>query len=796
MPNNHHPLRLEPEQLYRRCSLSHFDFQTTSEIGAQQTIYGQHRGTTAIEFGIDIQQSGYNIYVLGPSGSGRLTAVERFINERARDAATPDDWCYVYDFKNTHKATALRLPAGQGCLVKADMEKLIATLKDEIPQIFESEDYLKAQSEIKTQFERQHQAILGQVQQLAADKSFALQTTQQGAIVILPLLEGKPIPPEEFSKLPEETQTQFNMDRRELEDAIEAAFRQSRDLQRDAEHALETLRRDLARQVVEAHMAEIMKRYDTSGAVIQYLWAVRDDILDELDRFESDDAESTDESDDGLMPGRGSKIDFFRRYEVNVFVEHEPDTGAPVILLDLPSYQNLIGRIEHEVKFGMLTTDFMQIVSGALHRANGGFLILRSADILQQPLAWDALKRTLSSGQVVLEDTQSQGMSVMATQHLEPEPIPVDLKVVMVGSPQIYYTLHALDEDFRDLFRVKADFVDAMERSRDNEYHYAIFLATICHNEGLTHFDVGAVGRIIDYGSWLISDQQRLSATFGQITPLIYESVFFARRNGHAFVTVDDVEQALNARTYRNNETEELSHERITDGTIFLDFEGAVVGQINGLVVINSGDHVFGLPSRLTARVFMSRREDVVQIDRESLLTGPIHDKGVLILQGYLGGHYAQGYPLALTASLTFEQSYGMVEGDSASGAELFALLSALADLPIRQDIGVTGSVNQRGQIQPVGGVTQKIEGFYKACKDRGLTGTQGVIIPKANIRNLMLDDEVVQAVHNEQFHIYAIETVDDGIALLTGKDAGQVHQMVDARLRQFAEALALFDKR
>jgi lon-related putative ATP-dependent protease len=466
-----------------------------------------------------------------------------------------------------------------------------------------------------------------------------------------------------------------------------------------------------------------------------------------------------------------------------------------VILLDLPTYQNLIGRIEHEVRFGMLSTDFTLIKSGALHRANGGFLIIRAEDILRQPFSWEALKRALTSHCVIIEDADSSGMSVMATRQLEPQPIPVNLKVVLVGSPELFYLLYNREESFPDLFRVKADFVDMMERTPENERHYADFIATRCREEKLKHFSAEAVGRVVDYGSWLVSDQERLSTQFGVIVPVIYESVYFAGRNRHDLVMAEDVEEAIAASTYRSSQVEELSQERISRGTIFIDVTGEVVGQVNGLVVITMGDHTFGLPSRLTARVYMGR-EAVVQIDRESNLTGPIHDKGVMILQGYLGGRYAQDYPLTLTASLTFEQSYGGVEGDSATSAELYALLSALSNFPIRQDLAVTGSVNQHGQIQPIGGVTQKIEGFFAACKSSGLTGTQGVIIPRSNVENLMLNSEVVQAVADGRFQIYAVETVDEGIALLTGKDAEAIHEVVDQRLRHLAEALVAFEER
>jgi predicted ATP-dependent protease len=539
----------------------------------------------------------------------------------------------------------------------------------------------------------------------------------------------------------------------------------------------------------------MVQKYAGIEAVTQHLQAVRDDILDTLEDFTKVEAEEPPEQPGPLMPRPDGDSTRRKRYAVNVLVENTPDSGAPVILLELPSYQNLVGRIEHEVRFGMLTTDFTQIKSGALHRANGGFLILRVRDLLMHPFSWEALKRALNSRQVVIEDPDTRGMTVMATTTLEPEPIPLALKVILVGSPDLYYLLHNLEESFPDLFRVKADFDDMMERTPENEFHYAEFIATRCHQENLHHFDAQAVARLVDYGSWLISDQEKLSTQFNQITLVIYESDFFARSNQHDVVTADDVEQAIAARIYRHNEPEELSQERIARGTIYLDLSGEVLGQVNALTVISLGDYMFGLPSRLTARVSMGRK-DVVQIDRESKLTGPIHDKGLLILQGYLAGQYAQDYPLTLTASLTFEQSYGGVEGDSASSAELYVLLSALSGFPIRQDLAVTGSVNQRGQVQPIGGATQKVEGFFRACKTRGLTGTQGVVIPATNIRNLMLNGEVVKAVEDGEFHVYAVGTIDEGISLLTGKSADDIHSAVDTRLRHLAESLVEFEDR
>jgi lon-related putative ATP-dependent protease len=545
-------------------------------------------------------------------------------------------------------------------------------------------------------------------------------------------------------------------------------------------------------------MGGLLQKYDLSGDVIQYLHQVREDILESLDEFtETQTPPKTPEPVNSplVMEEALSQIQADMRYQVNVLVQHKPNTGAPVVLLDLPTYQNLVGRIEHVVRFGILSTDFTLIKPGALHQANGGYLIVRAMDILRHPYAWEALKRALMRNQILIEDPDAARISVNTTQQLEPEPIPLKVKVVLMGDAELYYLMYQYDDRFRELFRVKADFMQFMARTPENENAYAQFIATMCHDEKLPHFEVEAVRRVVDYGSWMVSDQDKLSTQFGSLTPLIYESVYYARRNGHDTVTLENVEHALQAMRYRHNQMEVLSQERIHENLMFIDVQGEVVGQINGLVVIDQGDHQFGLPSRVTARVFMGRK-DVVQIDRESHLTGPIHDKGVLILQGYLGGRYAQDYPLTLSATLTFEQSYGGVEGDSASSTELYALLSALSGLPIRQDLAVTGSVNQHGQIQPIGGATQKIEGFFHICKARGLTGTQGAIIPRANIRHLMLSPEVVQAIDKGQFTVYAIDTVDEGISLLTGRTPEEIHAAVDEKLRFFAEKLVEFEER
>lgn len=780
--------RLQPEQLTHRCDLAHFDFQTTRDMMPEHTIYGQPRGVRAIEFGLGIKGYGYNIFVLGPSGTGRGTAIRQFITARVMHEPTPDDWCYVHNFEYEHSPRALRLPAGQGVALKEAMAALIETLKIEISQALESESFRKARNQITNAFEDERQKIMAEMGRVAQEKSFTLQNIPQSGLILAPMSpEGEVIEPEAFAQLPEEQQATLTSQRHELEEMLEAAFQSLRGQQTAAENSLDVLRDDLAGQVIDGAMAGLFAEYAEQAGVVTYLKAVRQGILDKLeDFFASEDAPPAE----SLPPS-----DPFRRYGVNVVVERKPAEGAPVIYVDLPSYRNLVGRVEHDARMGVLFTDFMNIHSGALQKADGGYLILRAEDILRQPFAWEALKRTLNSGQVTIEDEHSDGgATVMVTQSLEPEPIPVRLTVVLIGNPDLYYNLYSVDEDFQTLFRVKADFGEYMPRNQDSERYYATFIATCCEEDGLLPFTREAVGRVVEYGSWLVEDQRRLSTQFGNIAPLLKEADYFARLAKKDLVDVEALNTALAERDYRDSEVEEDAQERIMDGSIFLDIAGDVVGQVNGLVVLSLGDHTFGLPSRVTARVFLGR-DGVVQIDRETNLTGPIHDKGVLTLQGYLGGRYCHDFPLSLSASIAFEQNYGDVEGDSAATTELYALLSALSEFPLRQDLAVTGSVNQRGQVQPIGGVTQKIEGFYKTCLRKGLTGTQGVVIPRANRHDLMLNEAVIEAVAAGQFHIYAIETVDEGMELLTGRPVEEIHRVVGERLHSLAQKMEEFGK-
>ena len=593
--------------------------------------------------------------------------------------------------------------------------------------------------------------------------------------------------------------------RHELEDELADSLREASELEDLAQESFERLRRETASGILNNQFRAIREAYEDFAPVLAHLDNIHQDILDNIDGFTANDKATPPESGATLPPTVNStgSINGLRRYTGNLLVNHSTSDGAPVVVVDLPTYQNLIGRIEHHIQFGALTTDFTMIKPGALHQANGGYLVIRALDILRQPFAWEALKRALNSGEVCIEEPQSRGVGVLTTQTLEPAPIPLKIKVIMTGSPLLYYLLFEQEEDFADLFKVKADFAATMDRNDDTELQYAAFVATRCHDEKLPHFSAAAVGQIVDYGAWLAADQQKLSTRFAEISDLIHEAAYYAQRSSHPITSADDVSLAIHERRYRSNLYEERSHRHIIDGDVIIATDGAAVGQINGLTVIQLGDYRFGQPSRITARVYVGQA-GVVQIEREVQLSGPIHDKGLLILRGYLGSTYAQHFPLTLSASLTFEQNYGGIEGDSASSTELYALLSALSGIPLQQNLAVTGSVDQRGVIQPIGGVTQKVEGFFEICQQRGLDGTQGVIIPRINVRNLMLNESVIDAVKAGAFHIYAIETVDEGIELLTGTPAGEhqpdgtypahtVHHAVQARLRALAEGQRSF---
>lgn len=781
------PRELAPEQLRRTCDPESFSFGTTAELPLTPEIIGQPRATRAIEFGLEMDRPGYNIFVLGPGGTGRTTTIQRFLMERAAREPTPDDWVYVHNFRQPRSPRAIRLPPGLGTRFRDDMAALVAELRRTIPRAFETDTYREARRQIEQRFQAAQEELLRQLDAQARERSFAIVRAPSG-LALVPLKDGRPIPQEAFQALPEEEQQAYAARYSELEGVAQQTVRRLQEQEREAREALRKLDQEVAAFTVGHAVEELKARYADYPEVGEYLEEVRADIVERVEEFKQEETPAPP----GTAPSNP-----FQRYLVNLFVDNSAQQGAPVVVEPNPTYPNLVGRMEYEMRMGVPVTDFTLLRPGALHRANGGYLVLQARDVLSNPLAWQALKRALSEGFVRIEDYTPPLVSVVG---LDPEPIPLDVKVILMGSPFLYYYLYAYDEEFRELFKVKADFSTEMDRTPENEHLYALFIRARCEEEGLRPFDRTAVARVVEYGSRLAEDQDRLSVRFGEVTDLLREADYWAGKAGRAVVTGEDVERAIAERIYRANRVEEEVRRTIREGVLMIETDGAVVGQVNGLSIYAAGDHIFGRPTRITARIYVGR-SGVVDIQREVKLSGPTHGKGVLTLAGYLGGQYATGQPLTLSASLSFEQTYDEVHGDSASLAELYALLSALAEVPVRQGIAVTGSVDQWGRVQAVGGVIHKIEGFFRVCKERGLTGDQGVIIPEANVRNLMLDPEVVQAVAEGKFHIYPVRTVDEGVEVLMGIPAGErdergqfpegtLHARVLARLRELGERL------
>jgi lon-related putative ATP-dependent protease len=790
---------LPPEKLCQACDPAQFEFETTDELEDLIDVVGQDRAVEAIRFGIGIQRDGYNLFALGPSGTGKRTTIRQFLDQKAADEPVPPDWCCVNNFEQPHKPQALKLPPGQGVVLRDDMEKLIEELRTAIPAAFESEDYRTRKQEIEEEFKEQQEKAFNEVQQQAQERGISLIRTPVG-LAFAPLREGEVVSPEEFQKLPEEERKQVEADIAELQERLQETIHQVHQWERETRERVKELDREITMFAVGHFIDELRQKYAELPDVVDYLDAVQQDVIENVDEFRK--PEETPQIMGVPLPPALVGPSVFRRYQVNVLVDHSESDGAPVIYEDHPTYNNLVGRIEHLAQMGALVTDFNLIKSGALHRANGGYLILDARQLLLQPYAWDGLKRTLRSREVRIESL-GQALSLVSTVSLEPETIPLDVKVILIGERLLYYLLYQLDPDFSELFKVEADFNEDISRTPENNLLYARLVATMVRRNDLRPFDRGGVARVIEHSARTAGDAEKMSVHLLSIADLLREADYWADVAGNGAVTADDVQRAIEAQINRADRLRERVQERIRRGTILIDTTGERVGQVNGLSVIGLGNFAFAQPSRITARVRMGKGE-VVDIEREVELGGPIHSKGVLILSGFLGARYAAKRPLSLSASLVFEQSYGGVEGDSASMAELCALLSALAEAPIKQSLAITGSVNQHGEAQPIGGVNEKIEGFFDVCKARGLTGEQGVIVPASNAQHLMLRRDVVEAVEAGQFQVYPVQTVDQAVELLTGVPAGErdeagdfpegsVNQLVEARLVELAEKQRAF---
>ena len=796
----HDDLRIPTGKLRWTCDPSLFDFETTEELPDLDYAIGQKRALRSIEFGLGMEATGFNLYIAGETGTSRTSTIRNILKKRAKDEPQPNDWVYVNNFKDNDSAVSLSLPAGRGSELAADMKELVEAFKKDIPKALESPEYESRRAEILEAYQKSNNELFQILEKESAARSFALQRTVSG-LVIVPQKGGRNFTQEEYEALTDKKRQKLDETGRKLTERLNEVLRQVRDNEKATKDALLQADRELGMSCLGHRLDPLREKYTGLDKVFTYLDTVQEDIINNLDDFKPQSAQP---QIPGIKLPRQEPT--FERYEINLLVDNKGSEGAPVVFESNPTYNNLFGRIEHVMQYGgAAVTDFTMIRSGALHRANGGYLVIDAREVLMNPFVWDALKRCIRTGEIRIEDVLEQ-YRFMTMVTLKPEAVPLQTKIIMIGTPWIYYLLFYMDPDYRKFFKVKAEFDSRIARTPEIMRDYALFVATHCRCENLLHFDRSGIARLLEYTSRMVEDQHKLSSQFMEIADFIREASFWARKDGHTVVSGDDVLRAAEETLYRVNRIEERMHELYVDGTIMVDTDNAVVGQINGLSVIGLGDHTFGRPTRITARVYTGQA-GMVNIEREVKLSGPIHDKGVLILTGYLGGTFAADRPLSLSASICFEQSYDGIEGDSASSTELYALLSALSGVPIKQGIAVTGSVNQRGMIQPIGGVNFKIEGFFAVCKSQGLTGTQGVMIPKANERHLMLNDEVMQAVNAGQFQIWSVETIEQGIEILTGMQAGErnkrgafpkhtIFNLVDQRLADMAKRMQEQDKK
>jgi lon-related putative ATP-dependent protease len=788
---------LPPESLRKICEAKFIRCETTEDLVPIREIIGQERAVRALKFGLGIKDHGFNIYVAGYPGTGRKTAVKNFVEEVAQDKPVPPDWCYVNNFSNQYEPKAIRLSPGKGKEFRDNVRNLIENIRTALPKAFESDDYASRRDATIRGLEKQRKDLIDKLNAKAQQEGFVIQSTPIG-LLLIPVVNGKPLSQEELLSLPQETKSKIQERREKLEAELRNTMRQFLDMERKIREEIKKLNREVALYAIGHLVEAIVEKYSDNSEITGYLKDVQNDILDNLSQFIK-----RGEAQQRLpFPVPWMREAIFRKYDVNVVVDNSDCKGAPVVMETNPTYQNLIGRTEKEAQFGALITDFTMIRGGSLHKANNGFLIIPVEDLLRNPFSYEALKRAIRDKNIVIEEPQER-YGFISTKSLKPEPIPLDIRVILIGNPYLYQQLFILDTDFSELFKVKAEFDTSMERTEENVKKYAAFVCTLCEKENLKHLEQSALAKLIEYSQRIAEDQQKLSTRFAEVGDIIREANFYAVQDKSDAVTEKHVKKAIEEKIYRSRLIQEKIQEMITRGVLLIDTDAEKVGQVNGLSVMGIGDFAFGNPSRVTASIGLGR-EGVIDIEREAKMGGPIHTKGVLILSGYLNQKYAQDKPLSLSARLVFEQSYGGVEGDSASSTELYAILSALSELPIKQNIAVTGSVNQKGEVQAIGGVNEKIEGFFEVCKAGGLTGEQGVMIPESNVQNLMLKEEIVDAVKARKFHIYSAKSIDEGIEVLTGTKAGikrqdgtfekeTVNYRVNKQLKDIAEKLKEF---
>ncbi|MGD0643673.1 MAG: ATP-binding protein [Candidatus Bathyarchaeia archaeon] len=786
--------KLPAEKLRKECDANLMHCESTKDLVPLNEIIGQERAVRALKFGLGIKDYGFNMYVAGYPGTGRTTTVKSFVEAQAKVQPVPPDWCYVNNFNNQYEPKAIKLPAGKGKEFNQDMKNFIESIRSALPKAFESEDYAARREATIRGLENQRKELIDQLSAKAQQEGFVIQTTPIG-LLLIPVLNGKPLSEEELLALPQKLKEKLQEKHDRLEAELRNTMRQLIDMERKIHEALKKLSREVALYALGNQIENLMEKYKDTLEVTAYLKEVENDILDNLEQF----IRRGEPQEQLPFPMPWMKEEPFKKYAVNAIVDNSSSKGAPVIIESNPTYPNLFGRTEKEAQFGALTTDFTMIRAGALHKANGGYLILPVEDLLRNPFSYDGLKRDLRAKNIAVEEPEER-YGFISVKTLKPQPIPLAAKVILIGTPYVYQLLFTMDPDFQELFKVKAEFDTTMDRTDQNVRQYAAFVCKLCEKENLKNLDGTGLAKLVEYSSRLAEDQYKLSTQFSLVADIVRESSFYAAQDNSEFVTGNYVKKAIEERIYRSKLIQEKIQEMIKRGFFLIDTVEERVGQVNGLSVMGLGDFAFGNPSRVTASIGLGR-EGVIDIEREAKMGGPIHTKGVLILSGYINDKYARDKLLSLSARLVFEQNYEGVEGDSASSTELYSILSALSGLPIKQNIAVTGSVNQKGEVQAIGGVNEKIEGFFEVCKLKGFTGQQGVMIPESNVQNLMLKEEVVEAAKAGNFSIYSVKTIDEGIEVLTGTKAGQrrsdgtfeegtVNYLVDKQLRDMANKL------
>ncbi|MCU0589298.1 MAG: AAA family ATPase [Syntrophobacteraceae bacterium] len=795
---------LSPDQLRAYVPLESFPFEDTSVLDVpEKKVVGQERAIDAINFGMGMKERGYNIFVAGPAKAGLTYTAKTFIEEQARKEPTPPDWCYVYNFKEPDKPKSLNVSAGRGKVLKKDLQEFIQTLLAKIPEVFDSDDYRAKEAEVHQAFEKSRREIIDNLSQIAKEEGFILQFSQVGMVIIPANKEGEPMTQEDLRHLEEEERKVLREKSDQLHEKMKEAIKRIRVSEEEFKEKHTKLDNEIALFVVGQLMDSCEDKYQDEPQVLEFLKVVQEDILENIDDFKKK-PEAQQQPQQGApfpVPPREAT---FRKYEVNVLIDNSETEGAPVVVESNPAYPNIFGSIERQAWFGALFTDHTMIKPGALHKANGGYLVMKALDLLRWYISYEALKRALRDGEIRIEDL-GELYGMFSTRTIRPEPIPLNVKIVLTGDPYIYQLLYMYDDRFQKLFKVKAHMDNQTDRKDDSLVEYAKMMGRYIQERKLRHLDRSGVARVIEYAMEVTEDRDKLTLELGDIGDLLREASYFAGLDGAEKTRARHVQEAIDKRIYRSNLIEERVKELTEKDIFWVETDGEKVGQVNGLSVLMAGDHEFGKPNRITAVVSVGR-EGMVSIDRESKMSGNIHTKGLLTLSSFFRDRFAHNKPISLSASISFEQSYGMVDGDSASSTELYVILSALAEVPIYQGVAVTGSVSQKGEIQPIGGVNQKIKGFFDICKHKGLTGRQGVMIPEKNVRNLMLKQEVIEAVQEGKFHIWPVSTIEQGIEILTGMEAGQrqpdgtypegtVFRKVDDRLRQITEIMKEFGK-